>query len=130
MLARLAIIPNNRFIPIKYNRSQRMICPGVTQVKLFNIKHHCSLQAPPFAVHEFDEKFQIQNIGYGKLLHLNMKKTTVINALSELPNEFNLDKLLERLLVIEKIDEGLKDAKAGKTISHESAKKIISKWQR
>jgi predicted transcriptional regulator len=59
-----------------------------------------------------------------------MKKTTVINALSELPNEFNLDKLLERLLVIEKIEDGLKDVKAGKTISHDSAKKIISKWQR
>jgi hypothetical protein len=59
-----------------------------------------------------------------------MKKTTVINALSELPNEFNLDKLLERLLVIEKIEVGLKEAKAGKTVSHEAAKKIISKWQK
>ena len=59
-----------------------------------------------------------------------MKKTTVLNALSELPNEFNLDKLLDRLLVIEKIEEGLKEAKAGKTVSHEAAKKIISKWQR
>jgi len=59
-----------------------------------------------------------------------MKKTTVMNALSELPNEFNLDKLLDRLLVIEKIEVGLKEAKAGKTVSHESAKKIISKWQK
>lgn len=59
-----------------------------------------------------------------------MKKTTVINALSELPNEFNLDKLLERLLVIEKIEDGLKEARAGKTVSHETAKKIISKWQK
>jgi len=61
---------------------------------------------------------------------LSMKKTTVMNALSELPNEFNLDKLLERLLVIEKIEEGLKEAKAGKVVSHEAAKKIISKWQK
>ena len=53
-----------------------------------------------------------------------------MNALSELPNEFNLDKHLDRLLVIEKIEEGLKEAKAGKTVSHEAAKKIISKWQR
>lgn len=59
-----------------------------------------------------------------------MKKTTVINALSELPNEFILDKLLDRLLVIEKIEVGLKEAKAGKTVSHEVAKKIISKWQK
>ncbi len=59
-----------------------------------------------------------------------MKKTTVLSALNELPKEFNLDELLERLLVIEKIDEGLKEAKAGKTVSHENAKKIISKWQK
>ncbi len=54
-----------------------------------------------------------------------MKKSTVLNALNELPDEFNLDKLLKRLLVIEKIDEGLKEAKSGKIISHENAKKII-----
>ena len=59
-----------------------------------------------------------------------MKKATVISALNELPKEFNLDELLERLLVIEKIDEGLKDTKEGKTVSHGSAKKIISKWQK
>jgi hypothetical protein len=45
-------------------------------------------------------------------------------------NEFNLDKLFVRLLVIEKIEVGLKEAKAGKTVSHEVAKKIISKWQK
>lgn len=59
-----------------------------------------------------------------------MKKTTVLNALNELPKEFNLDELLERLLVIEKIDEGLKEAKAGKTVTHDAAKKIIAKWQK
>lgn len=59
-----------------------------------------------------------------------MKKTTVINTLNELPKEFELDELLERLIVIEKIDTGLRDAKEGKTVSHEVAKKMIAKWQR
>ncbi len=53
-----------------------------------------------------------------------------MNAMSELPNEFNLNKFLDRLLVIEKIEVGLKEAKSGKTVSHEIAKKIISKWQK
>ena len=53
-----------------------------------------------------------------------------MNSLSELPNEFDLDKFLERLLVIEKIEDGLKETKAGKTVSHETAKKIISKWKK
>ena len=59
-----------------------------------------------------------------------MKKTTVINTLNELPKEFQLDELLERLIVIEKIDAGLREAKEGKTVSHEIAKKMIAKWQR
>ena len=59
-----------------------------------------------------------------------MKKATVISALNELPKEFKLYEILERLIVIEKIDEGLKDTKEGKTVSHASAKKIISKWQK
>lgn len=57
-----------------------------------------------------------------------MKKTTVINTLSELPKEFQLDELLERLMVIEKIDAGLKEAKEGKTVSHGDAKKMVAKW--
>lgn len=57
-----------------------------------------------------------------------MKKTTVINTLMEFPKEFQFDELLERLIVIEKIDAGLKDAKEGKTVSHEDAKKMIAKW--
>lgn len=59
-----------------------------------------------------------------------MKKATVLNALNELPKEFNLDDFLERLLVIEKIDEGLKDLKEGKTVPHEKVKKMIAKWQK
>ena len=51
-----------------------------------------------------------------------MKKTAVLNALNELPKEFKLDELLERLLVLEKIEEGLLEAKAGKTVTHENAK--------
>jgi hypothetical protein len=42
-----------------------------------------------------------------------MKKSTVLYTLNELPKEFKLDEFLERLIVIQKIDEGLEDAKAG-----------------
>ena len=59
-----------------------------------------------------------------------MKKSLVKNALNELPKEFDLDELMERLIVIEKIEEGLKDEKDGKTISHEQAGKEIKKWRK
>ena len=57
-----------------------------------------------------------------------MKKSTVIQTLNELPQKFDLDELLERLMVIEKIDEALEEAKSGKTVSHDKVKKLVAKW--
>ena len=59
-----------------------------------------------------------------------MKKSTVIQTLNELPQRFDLDEFLERLLVIEKIDEALEEAKSGKTVSHEKVKKMLAKWNK
>ena len=59
-----------------------------------------------------------------------MQKSTIIRTLNELPSKFNLDDFLERLIVIEKIDEGMEDAKAGKTISHDKVKKMVAKWHK
>jgi predicted transcriptional regulator len=59
-----------------------------------------------------------------------MKKSTVLQTLSELPQKFDLDELLERLMVIEKIDEALEDAKSGKTVSHDKVKKMVAKWNK
>lgn len=59
-----------------------------------------------------------------------MKKSTIINTLNEFPKEFDLDDLLERLIVIEKIDEGMAEAKTGKTVSHDKVKKMVAKWHK
>lgn len=59
-----------------------------------------------------------------------MQKSTILDTLNELPNKFNLDEFLERLIVIEKIDEGMEEAKAGKTLSHDKVKKMVAKWHK
>ncbi len=59
-----------------------------------------------------------------------MEKSTIIHTLNELPNKFNLDDFLEKLIVIEKIDEGMAEAKTGKTISHDKVKKMVAKWHK
>ncbi len=56
-----------------------------------------------------------------------MKREKAIEAVNELPKEFDLDELFERLLFIEKVEKGLKQAKAGKTIPH---KKVMNEFQR
>ncbi len=36
-----------------------------------------------------------------------MKKESAIDTIKELPNEFELEDLIERLIVIEKVEQGL-----------------------
>ena len=59
-----------------------------------------------------------------------MEKSTIIHTLNKLPKKFDLDDFLERLIVIEKIDEGMEEAKAGKTVSHDKVKKLVAKWHK
>jgi len=57
-----------------------------------------------------------------------MKKSAVIESLSKLPDEVTLDEIVERLIVIEKIEKGRKDVRAGKVNSEEEAKTKLNKW--
>lgn len=57
-----------------------------------------------------------------------MKKEKVIETITELPQEFELDELLEKLIFIEKVEKGLKQIQEGKTKTHEEVKEIVKKW--
>ena len=57
-----------------------------------------------------------------------MKKETVIDAMTEMPQEFEPDILLEKLIFIEKVEKGLKQIRDGKTKTHEEVKEIVKKW--
>jgi hypothetical protein len=65
-----------------------------------------------------------------KLKLIIMKKDLLVNVVNELPKEFVLEDLMEKLVVLEKIEAGLDDIKNGKTISHEKVKKEIKKWSK
>jgi predicted transcriptional regulator len=57
-----------------------------------------------------------------------MKRDKAIETINELPQEFDLDELFERLIFAEKIDKGLKQLDDGKTVTHEKVKEITKKW--
>jgi Zn-dependent alcohol dehydrogenase len=57
-----------------------------------------------------------------------MKRDKVIESIKELPQEFELETLIERLIFIEKVEQGLKQIDEGKTISHEHVVEIAKKW--
>lgn len=56
-----------------------------------------------------------------------MKKQTALNTINEFPKEFNLEELLERLVFIEKIENGIAQAKNGKTIDHS---KVVERFRK
>lgn len=57
-----------------------------------------------------------------------MKRDKAIETIKELPQEFDLDELIEKLIFVEKVDKGIKQLDEDKTIPHEKVKEIAKKW--
>ena len=57
-----------------------------------------------------------------------MKRDKAIETIKELPNEFDLEELIEKLVFVEKVEKGLKQLEEGKTVAHETVKEITKKW--
>ena len=60
-----------------------------------------------------------------------MKKHTALNTINEVPKEFALEELLERLVFIEKVEHGIAQAKNGKSAEHHKVvESFRKKWSR
>jgi len=57
-----------------------------------------------------------------------LDKKTVLRSLKSLPDRFNADDAIERIITLEKIAAGMADTKAGRTVSLEEANKRMAKW--
>ncbi len=57
-----------------------------------------------------------------------MTKSQVLKTLQAMPDEFPVDALIEKLIVLQKIEEGQKQVRAGQVYAEEEAKKKLEKW--
>lgn len=57
-----------------------------------------------------------------------MEKKKALETIQELPKNFELEVLIERLIFIEKVEKGFEQVKEGKFISHEQLKTFSQKW--
>ena len=57
-----------------------------------------------------------------------MKKTQLLESIQQMPDEFSVDDLIERLLILQKIEEGQRQINEGKSFSEEEARKKMEKW--
>lgn len=61
---------------------------------------------------------------------MSFTKKQVIEVIQAMPQEeFNsTEEIIEELILLEKIEEGLNDLKEGRTITHDELKKEIRSW--
>ncbi len=57
-----------------------------------------------------------------------MKREKALEAVKDLPQEFELEDLIEKLVFMEKVEEGLKQLDQGKTVDHSTVKEMVKKW--
>ncbi len=59
-----------------------------------------------------------------------MSKETLFAAADQLPDHFELDELIDRLLLIERIEKGREQSRTNQTHSQEEVKQLVKTWFR
>jgi hypothetical protein len=59
-----------------------------------------------------------------------LTKDKVNKTINSLPDSFTIDELIDRLIFMEKVEEGYQQSESGKVISNEDVKMIIEKWSK
>jgi hypothetical protein len=57
-----------------------------------------------------------------------IKKSQLVATLKDLPDSFSIDDLLDRIILLQKIEIGLEQSAKGKVHSTEKAKRKLKKW--
>ncbi|WPU98870.1 hypothetical protein SNE26_22920 [Mucilaginibacter sp. cycad4] len=57
-----------------------------------------------------------------------LTKEEVLKTVNDLPGEFSFDEILDRLMLLNKIDVGIEQSNNGETLSAEEAKESLAKW--
>ncbi len=57
-----------------------------------------------------------------------LTKEKIKMSIDSLPDNFTIEDIIEELIVLDKIDQGLKDVKEGKIFTTEEAKQRLDKW--
>jgi predicted transcriptional regulator len=57
-----------------------------------------------------------------------LTKEQLLQTINDLPDKFTLDDVLDRVILLDKIEQGLEQSKAGQTKSTEEAREKLNKW--
>jgi len=57
-----------------------------------------------------------------------LSKEKILQTVKDLPDGFSIEDLFEKIILLQKVELGLEQSKAGQTISTDEARKRLSKW--
>jgi hypothetical protein len=59
-----------------------------------------------------------------------LTKEKLNRTINNLPDKFTIDELIDKLIFMEKVEEGLLQSDEGKIVSNEDVKIMIDKWSK
>ena len=59
-----------------------------------------------------------------------MNKEKLIATINDMPQEFDMEALMEKLIFIEKVEKGLEQLNSGNKITHEQMKQRVKQWSK
>ncbi len=109
----------------KFFASQKISTPSSSLVRTRAFQARCAGSNPAGVIFYLIRIDLAVNSGYS----LNMTiKQKVMRAVRGLPENASFEDAMERLLFLAKIEKGLRQADAGKTIAHEKVKQKMKGW--
>lgn len=57
-------------------------------------------------------------------------KEKAIEAIKSLPEEFSIEELMDRLILLNKIETGIRQAERGETCTSDQAKRMVTEWSK
>jgi len=57
-----------------------------------------------------------------------LTKTNVIKTITGFPDNFSIDELVDKMILLDKVEKGIKQADSGKVISEGELDKRIEEW--
>jgi hypothetical protein len=57
-------------------------------------------------------------------------KEKAIEAIKSLPEEFSIEELMDRLILLNKIETGIRQSERGETYTSDQAKRMIKEWSK
>ncbi len=57
-----------------------------------------------------------------------LKKSNVIKTINKLPDNFSIDELVDKMILLDKIEKGINEANTGKVISEDEVERLMEEW--